>query len=577
MGTSYAAPYPANRAIVLDGDPACTWCGAAATEADHVRPLCLGGTHDLDNLTPSCSSCNQKRGAKARQIRKHAGSPAPHVETDDAVDWAALDLDGVMGHTDPRLATPESFGASFGADAVPWIEDLLGVTLHPWQRLAVIRLLTVNDEGDWQYLTAFLSVARQNGKSLLLVGLLAWLLERYPAASGRDALAIGMTGHLLTLVMQLHEQVRELILARPDLFGLPQRATPNTRTGADGHYFPHESRARGMQFIYLPNGASLRSFAAKRRAGHGFGFDVIVVDEAWCVPADVITEGLEPTQVARPNPMMVSVSTAGEHAGSEWMKAERVRGLRGIDAGDPDTDHLWLEWSPPPAAPRDDPATWAWANPSLGRSVNTRVLRNRFAKADSRTVERAHLNRWVPSTSAWLGPGEWEPLTDPDRPLPADGSVAVEMRPDAEAFGLCWAGVDPDGMVVIRHALVDTERDVWDTLEQYAAGWRWCLPPELLRRNPHTHATVVPVASGEIRAWTGLAHRFVTEGGLAHDGSELLAEQVTTVASVRHHETGRPTLNTAKSGGPCELARALVWAVADATRHDHQPRPHVVT
>jgi 5-methylcytosine-specific restriction endonuclease McrA len=42
----------------------CDYCGAIATEIDHVQPLSRGGTHDLNNLVPSCKSCNSSKKDK---------------------------------------------------------------------------------------------------------------------------------------------------------------------------------------------------------------------------------------------------------------------------------------------------------------------------------------------------------------------------------------------------------------------------------------------------------------------------------------------------------------------------------
>jgi 5-methylcytosine-specific restriction endonuclease McrA len=39
-------------------DPRCAYCGAPATEIDHVIPISLGGTGERDNLVPACRRCN---------------------------------------------------------------------------------------------------------------------------------------------------------------------------------------------------------------------------------------------------------------------------------------------------------------------------------------------------------------------------------------------------------------------------------------------------------------------------------------------------------------------------------------
>jgi 5-methylcytosine-specific restriction endonuclease McrA len=41
----------------------CWRCGSYANTVDHVVPRVLGGTHELSNLRPACSSCNSSTGA----------------------------------------------------------------------------------------------------------------------------------------------------------------------------------------------------------------------------------------------------------------------------------------------------------------------------------------------------------------------------------------------------------------------------------------------------------------------------------------------------------------------------------
>lgn len=51
------------RTITIIGET-CSYCPAPATEVDHVWPLSLGGTNDVQNLVPSCLPCNRSKGSK---------------------------------------------------------------------------------------------------------------------------------------------------------------------------------------------------------------------------------------------------------------------------------------------------------------------------------------------------------------------------------------------------------------------------------------------------------------------------------------------------------------------------------
>jgi len=57
--------YRRNRPKVLARDGhRCRYCGAHATEVDHITPVAHGGTSNLDNLAAACQPCNRSKGAQ---------------------------------------------------------------------------------------------------------------------------------------------------------------------------------------------------------------------------------------------------------------------------------------------------------------------------------------------------------------------------------------------------------------------------------------------------------------------------------------------------------------------------------
>jgi DNA-directed RNA polymerase subunit RPC12/RpoP len=54
------------RKIILErAEYKCHYCGAHATDVDHVIPRVEGGTDDESNLVASCKSCNSKKHANS--------------------------------------------------------------------------------------------------------------------------------------------------------------------------------------------------------------------------------------------------------------------------------------------------------------------------------------------------------------------------------------------------------------------------------------------------------------------------------------------------------------------------------
>jgi hypothetical protein len=65
----YDAAYERARAALLASGPACRWCGAPATTADHYPPLATG--HWSGSYLPACRRCNNANVAAKHWTATH--------------------------------------------------------------------------------------------------------------------------------------------------------------------------------------------------------------------------------------------------------------------------------------------------------------------------------------------------------------------------------------------------------------------------------------------------------------------------------------------------------------------------
>ena len=96
----------------------------------------------------------------------------------------------LLGSQTPRLFTPPlrelTPASSLGFEAIRFADDVLGITLMPWQRWLLERMLELNPDGTFRFRTVLIQVARQNGKSTLAQVLSLWrmFVDRSPLVIG---------------------------------------------------------------------------------------------------------------------------------------------------------------------------------------------------------------------------------------------------------------------------------------------------------------------------------------------------------------------------------------------------------
>lgn len=76
----------AYRAVLM-ADP-CAYCGASAECLDHITPMASGGGHDWQNITATCTSCNNAKGG--RSLLAFLGARVNRSAWDAALEQRAL-------------------------------------------------------------------------------------------------------------------------------------------------------------------------------------------------------------------------------------------------------------------------------------------------------------------------------------------------------------------------------------------------------------------------------------------------------------------------------------------------------
>lgn len=381
-----------------------------------------------------------------------------------------------FGSAEPRIATtplreltPET---SLGFQVIEFATDVLGIRLHPWQRVALIRMLEQREDGSLRFRTVVILVARQNGKSTLAQVLTLWLLVVYgwPLILG--------TAQDLDVAQTLWEEVVDIVKGNDELKDLIEKVV----------------LVNGSKSLNLVTGAKYKVKAANRRAGRGLSGNLVLLDElrehqnfdAW----GAITK----TTMARAEALILALSNAGDVT-SRVLSYLRMLGHKAVgdpdgvaaaagqaetgpteydlealdefdedpaaaealeldefdddDAGDLELDDLeqdedtlcLLEWSAAPGCATRDRDGIRFANPSQGYTISMRTILS-AEKTDPEWVYRTEvLCQWNDGASNGpFLPGAWEDTTL-ETIKQADGSRIIADPEAARTVGQLVAGV----------------------------------------------------------------------------------------------------------------------------------------
>lgn len=264
-------------------------------------------------------------------------------------------MNATLGRTEPRLWTPplrELTPASSYGFAVIRFAERLGLPLDPWEQWAAIHLGELLPDGRPRFRQLLILVARQNGKTTLLVVLtLYWLfVDRVPLVLGTST-KLDYAAESWRLACRIVRRVARLRREVPPKGGIRK---------ANGEQVLW--RADAVERL-IDDGSRYKIAASNSEGGRSLSIDRLIMDElrqqytyeAWdaSVPA-----------ASKVGAQVVGISNAGV-ARSVVLNNYRASALKFITTGEGDYRKGLLEWSAPEDASPDDLEALAQANPNL--------------------------------------------------------------------------------------------------------------------------------------------------------------------------------------------------------------------
>lgn len=266
-------------------------------------------------------------------------------------------------------------------------------------------------DGVWlrRFRTAYLSVARKNGKTQLAAGI-GLYLAFFDGEPGAEVYSAATTEAQARICWS---EAKRMVLKSPKL---------KARVTALANNLHRELTAQ--KFEPLANDPTLLD---------GLSCHGAVIDEYHAHPSGELADVLESSTGARRQPLMVYTTTAGSNAGGACATLDRD--MQHILAGEAEDDAVFAyiaridegdAWN--------DRRAWAKANPNLGISVKPDDLERKAQRAEripreQNEFRRKHCNQWTEQATRWLNMEDWERI---------DAAVDADLLAGQE----CFAGLD---------------------------------------------------------------------------------------------------------------------------------------
>ncbi|MDR6868461.1 hypothetical protein J2Y69_003077 [Microbacterium resistens] len=351
--------------------------------------------------------------------------------------------------------------------------------LDEWQKESVRDALAQAADGNWAAFEFALIVPRQNGKGEVLACIELAFIYLF------DARLVIHTAHEFKTSQEAFLRVKFIIEGTPELYALVKRR---------GSRVVGIRTANGEEGIELQSGARLRFLARSKGSGRGFTADLVILDEAYDLPEEVLA-AIMATLTAAPNPLIIYTSSAALDS-SAVLRRVMARG-RQEDDRPKDKNLAYREYSADPKANFDDPEVQRGANPATESDRVTLALlaKLRAATPNDAKFGREHLGILDESAGTRVIDGErWASLADEDSMM--WGGVPGHLRRGAVAVAI---DVNFDGSLS-SVALVGRQA--------IRKGGHWQAGPklqgEIIKRGPGT-GWVVDYVKGIIQRWGPVA------------------------------------------------------------------------
>ena len=348
----------------------------------------------------------------------------------------------MKGNTEPRLYTAPlrelTKETSLGYMCIAYAETVLGETLYPWQKWALIHSMEItgsfSKEWNFRFRMVLFMIARQNGKTKLSYVIASFFMNflNVPNIFGTS------------LSLDKAEEVWEAVVNT-------QESNPELAEKID-----RVSHTNGGKRLILKSGSAYKVGAPTRRAGRGDSNDLVLLDEVREQRDFEVLAAAAASTNAKPNGLIVCFSNAGDPDSVvlRQMREQAIAKIEHRDAtydfgGDVDDALGLFEWSAPDGAATDDMEALAQANPALGYGLLTEraLMANRQTFPEAKFRSECMCQQVETILPAPFPDGAWQNGTDTESFIAGESQIyyGIDLSQDRRWTSIGACGLREDG------------------------------------------------------------------------------------------------------------------------------------
>lgn len=307
--------------------------------------------------------------------------------------------------------------------------------LMTWQQRQIRAIMSTNKNGEWKYSKYCIALSRRNGKGEVLAARelygLIYLNEKICHTAHRTTTSHDAFNRLFALLKkagyQEHSKKKK---------NMPERSF-------------YASKQYGLEHIEISGGGIIDFRTRTNNGGLGEGFDLLVIDEAQEYTSKQ-ESALQYTVSASSNPQTIFVGTPPTVT-SEGDVFPRMR-QKVLDGKSYDTG--WAEWSTPEMVEGDalnDPVLWKKYNPSYGKIIKERNIRNELT-GDDLDFNIQRLGFWCTfNQKSEISEADWNALRLTEFPKLKDRRyIGIKYGKDGANVSMSIAAKTQDGKIFVE-------------------------------------------------------------------------------------------------------------------------------